>query len=50
MKKILLILSVILLLGIFGFFLYYAYNNPFLKIGLIGDKEITLEVNSKYEE
>lgn len=50
MKKVLIVLIVILFLGIFGFFLYYAYNNPFLEIKLIGDKEIILEVNSKYKD
>jgi len=53
MKKKIIIISVIIfifLIILLGLFLYYAFYNPFLNIELIGEKEIVLEVNRKYDE
>ncbi len=51
MKKKIIILLLVIVIATFGVgIIFYAFANPFLKITLIGEDVLTLEVGSTYQE
>ncbi len=51
MKKKIIVLILVITVTIFGVgIIFYAFANPFLKITLIGEDFLTLEVDSTYQE
>lgn len=50
MKRIVIIVSGIFLVGVCILLYIFIFNNPFLKINLNGEKNYTIEVNDEYKE